>query len=160
MDVIGKRVQRAVESVLENETLVSGLDESAASALQDWGIKNVKKIAEETGDLDDERAEEAMYPKMKASRRLMSAIRVWLENESKSSAEERAALWDKIGKHAREMYGEDLHLPDAATFSAESPALFIKNLLTWFESYADGQKNGGNEDNEKKGFFQSLFGRR
>ena len=153
MNLIEKRIQRAVESVLENEALTSGLDEDAASALQDWGIKNVKKIAEETGDLDDERAEEAMYPKMKASRSLMRAIRVWVEHEKDSSTEERAKLWSKIERKAQGLYGAELKLPNAATFSEKSGADFVKDLLAWFDDFA-----AGGED-EKKGFFQSLFGR-
>ncbi len=151
IDILGKRVQRAVESVLENEGLVGGLDEAAASALQDWGIANVKRIAEETGELDDERAEEAMYPKMKASRSLMRAVRVWVENEAESSEEERAKLWAKLEKKAQDLYGEELRLPDAATFSGANAAEFVKNLLAWFENPAGADK--------KKGFFQSLFGR-
>ena len=153
MDILSNRIQRAVESVLENESLVSGLDDVAASALQDWGIQNVKRIAEETGDLDDERAEEAMYPKMKASRSLMRAVRVWIEHEAESSAEERAKLWAKIEKKAQALYDEELRLPTADTFSGVNTADFIKNLLAWFERYVD------NDDDEKKGFFQSLFNR-
>ena len=154
MDILGKRVQRAVESVLENEGLLGGLDEAAASALQDWGIQNVKRIAEQTGDLDDERAEETMYPKMKASRSLMRAIRVWVQSEAESSVEERAKLWKKIEEKAQELYDGELRLPDAATFSGASTAEFIKNLLAWFENYAQGK-----DDGKKKGFFQSLFNR-
>jgi len=153
MSLVEKRVQRAVESVLENEGLLGGLDEAAASALQDWGIKNVKKIAEKTGDLDDERAEEAMYPKMKASRSLMRAIRVWVQTESEASAEERAQLWAKIEKKAQDLYGEELNLPDAATFAGANAAEFIRNIFNWFENLSEDNKD------EKKGFFQSLFNR-
>ena len=152
MDMLAKRIQRAVESVLENEGLVDGLDEGSATALQDWGIANVKKIVLETSDLNDEQAEESMYPRMKASRGLIRAVRVWIEHEGASSAEERAKLWARIEKKARAMYDEDLELPDAATFSGANAAEFVGNLLAWFESYA----NGGDE---KKGFFQSLFNR-
>ena len=151
--MIEKRVQRAVESVLENEGLLSGLDEASATTLQNWGIKKVKGIAKSTGDLDDERAEEAMYPKMKASRSLIRAIRVWVQHEAESSAEERAKLWARIEKKAQGLYGEELSLPDAATFSGTNAADFIKNLLNWLENRAEG----GNE--KKKGFFQSLFNR-
>jgi len=153
MSLVEKRVQRAVESVLENEGILGGLDEAAASALQDWGIKNVKKIAEKTGDLDDERAEEAMYPKMKASRSLMRAIRVWVQTESGASAEERAKLWAKIEEKAQDLYGKELSLPDAATFAGVNAADFIRNISNWFENSSDD--NG----EEKKGFFQSLFNR-
>lgn len=156
MSNLANRVQRAVESVLENEGLVGGLDEAAASALQDWGISNVKKIAEETGDLDDEQAEEAMYPKMKASRSLMRAVRVWVEHEAKVSAEERVELWTKIEKKAQALYGEELRLPDAATFSGANTLESIKKLLAWFEDYAG---RGADSGEKKKGFFQSLFNR-
>lgn len=151
MDVLSNRIQKAVESVLENESLLDGLDEMAASALQDWGIQNVKRIAEETGNLDDEQAEESMYPKMKASRSLMRAIRVWIETERQASADERAQLWAKIEKQAQDLYDAELHLPDAATFSSGDPAAFIKELLAWLERYTD------NKENAKKGFFQSFF---
>lgn len=153
MDILSNRIQKAVESVLENESLLDGLDEMAASALQNWGIQNVKRIAEETGDLDDEHAEESMYPKMKASRSLMRAIRVWIENEREASADERAELWAKIEKKAQDLYDAELRLPDAATFSSGDPTAFIKELLAWFERYTD------NKDDGKKGFFQSLFNR-
>ncbi len=152
MDVLEKRMQRAVESVLENEGLVSGLDKETASALQDWGIQNVKRIAGKTGDLDDERADEAMFPKMKASRGLMRAIRVWVEHEAASSVEERVELWAKIEKYARDLYDEHLHLPDPGQFSGNNAIETIRNLLAWFDSYANGEKSG-----EKKGFFKSLF---
>lgn len=153
MDILSNRIQKAVESVLENESLLGGLDEMAASALQNWGIQNVKRIAEETGDLDDERAEESMYPKMKAARSLMRAIRVWVENERQVSADERAELWTKIEKKAQDLYDAELRLPDAATFSSGNPTAFIKELLSWFERYTDKKADG------KKGFFQSLFNR-
>lgn len=153
MDILSSRIQKAVESVLENESLLDGLDEMAASTLQDWGIQNVKRIAEKTGDLDDESAEEAMYPKMKASRSLMRAIRVWIENEQEASAEERTKLWEKIEKKAQDLYTEELRLPDVAKFSGENTAEFVKNLLAWFDDYADGRAD------KKKGFFQSLFNR-
>ncbi len=153
MNMLEKRIRNAVESVLDNESLVGGLDEISASALQDWGLKNVKKIAEETADLDDQSAEEAMYPKMKASRSLMRAIRVWVETESQASVEERAKLWLKLESKAQALYGEELKLPDVNTFSGANTAEFLKNLLAWFEDYA----YRGND--EKKGFFQSLFNR-
>ena len=152
MNLIEKRIQRAVESVLENESLLGGLDEDAAQALQDWGIQNVKRIAEDTGNLDDEHAEEAMYPKMKASRSLMKSVRIWIEHERESSEEERAKLWAKDEKNAQALYGSALALPDASTFSGANSAEFIKNLISWLDQDSD---NG----NEKKGFFQSLFNR-
>ncbi len=155
MDVLANRVKRAVESVLENEGLVSGLDESAATVLQDWGIKNVKRIAEETGELDDVGAEEAMYPKMKASRRFIRAIRVWVQNERESSVEERNKLWTKVEKRAQELYGATLSLPAPSEFSGQTSTEFIRNLRDWLEGDSSDDKGG----KENKSFLGSLFGR-
>ena len=131
MDILSKRIKRAVESVLDNEALASGLDESAADILQQWGIKNVTRIAAETETLSDDQAEEAMYPHLKASRRLMRAIRVWLQHEKDVPTEERERLWGKIEKRAKALYGDDLILPFPGDFSGDTPAEFIKNLLEW-----------------------------
>ena len=61
MDILNKRIQRVVESVLDNEALTSGLDETAAEVLQGWGIKNATSIAGKVKTLDDEHAEREMY---------------------------------------------------------------------------------------------------
>jgi len=133
VDVLSKRIQKVVESVLENESLVSGLDESASEILQGWGIKTATSAAEKTDQLDDERAEREMYPQLKASRRLMRAIRVWLQQETETLPEQRAQLWAKIEKRAKALYGEELSLPSPEQFSGGTQAEFIQNLLDWFE---------------------------
>lgn len=134
MDILSKRIKRVVESVLDNEALASGLDESTAEILQHWGITNVTRIAAETEMLSDDHAEEAMYPHLKASRRLMRAIRVWLQHENNVALEERERLWQKIERRAKLIYGEDLILPSPSEFSEDTPAEFIKNLLNWLEN--------------------------
>ncbi len=133
MDILSKRIQKVVESVLENEALVSGLDESAAEILQGWGIKTAASVAEKTDQLDDERAEREMYPKLKASRRLMRTIRIWLRQETETLPEERAQLWAKIEKRAKALYGEGLSLPSPEQFSGGTQVEFIQNLLDWLD---------------------------
>ena len=133
MDILSKRIQKVVESVLENETLVSGLDESASEILQGWGIKTATGLAEKTSLLDDEDAEREMYPQLKASRRLMRAIRLWLKQETETLPEERAQLWAKVEKRARALYGDARTLPSPEQFSGETQSEFIQNLLGWFE---------------------------
>ncbi|MBC8335808.1 MAG: hypothetical protein H8E29_11105 [Anaerolineales bacterium] len=134
MDILSKRIKRAVESVLDNEALAGGLDESAGYILQQWGIKNVTRIAAETETLSDDQAEEAMYPHLKASRRLMRAIRVWVQHEKDVPTDERERLWGKIEKRAKVLYGEDLILPSPGKFSGDTQAEFIKNLLEWLDN--------------------------
>ena len=153
MDILSNRIKKVVESVLENEALVSGLDERAAEILQEWGIKNATSVAEKTDMLDDERAEREMYPQLKASRRLMRAIRVWVQYEKDSSTEEREKLWAKVDKRAKGLYGDEISLPAANQFSGETPAEFIKNLQNWLE----GDTHQEEARKVKKTFFNSLF---
>ena len=153
MDILSNRIKKVVESVLENEALVSGLDETAAEILQEWGIKNATSVAEKTDMLDDERAEREMYPQLKASRRLMRAIRVWVQHEKDSSTEEREKLWAKVDKRAKGLYGDEISLPAANQFSGETPAEFIKNLQNWLE----GDTHQEEARKVKKTFFNSLF---
>ena len=154
MDVLSKRIQKVTESVLENEALISGLDRDAADILQKWGVKNATQVAEKTATLDDERAEKEMYPQLKASRRLIRAIRVWLAYEKDSEPEEREKLWRKVEKRAKSLYGEGISLPAPSEFSGKNSAEFINHLRDWLE--ADGKE----KDNDKKeSFFSSFFNR-
>ena len=162
MDAISHRIKKVVESVVENEALAEGLDEAAAEILQGWGIKQATNVAPKTAMLDDESAEKEMYPHLKASRRLIRAIRVWVQHEAESSAEEREKLWAKVSKRAIELYGDGISLPAPEHFAGQTPAEFIKNLRDWLEGdtqEAEVEKNDKKDNKEKKGFFQSLFSR-
>ena len=134
MDILSKRISRAVESILENEGLVSGLDEAAAEVLQQWGIKTAARIAEDTEMFDAESAERAMYPQMRALRRLIRSIRVWLQYEQAAAPQERARLWSKVESQVHKLYGRGMALPPADYFSGQAPVEFVKNLRDWLES--------------------------
>ncbi|MCP4142189.1 MAG: hypothetical protein GY755_18245 [Chloroflexi bacterium] len=162
MDAISHRIKKVAESVLENEALIGSLDRSAADVLQGWGVKHATRAAEDTHSLDDESAEKAMYPQLKASRRLLRAIRVWLEHEKEATAEERQKLWAKVEKRAQGLYGDAISLPSPSQFSGKRPVEFIENLREWLEGdtqEAEVEKNAKKDKKKKKGFFQSLFGR-
>ena len=133
MDILSKRIQKVVESVLENEALISGLDETSTEVLQEWGIKNATSVAKKTASLDDRHAEKEMYPALKASRSLMRAIRVWLQYEEDAEPEERERLWAKVEKRAKSLYGDEIPFPSATEFVGKSPAEFINNLRNWLE---------------------------
>lgn len=77
MDNLKQRTQHAAERVLENESLTSNLDDDAARVLLDWGVRCAEQIARDTFGLSDELAEEAMYPRMRALRRLLRAVNRW-----------------------------------------------------------------------------------
>ncbi len=156
MDILSARIKKNAESILENEALVEGLDESAAEILQEWGIKNATRVAEETDAPDEHSAEKAMYPQLRASRRLMRTIRVWVLYEKDSSPEEREKLWAKVEKRAKGLYDDEISLPAPDQFSGKTQAEFINNLLQWFGSDPASEVKGGKD---KKTFFQSLLNR-
>lgn len=162
MSILDNRIKKVVQSVVENEALAEGLDEAAAEVLQGWGIKQATSVARKTAALDDESAEKEMYPHLKASRRLIRAIRVWVQHEAESSAEERAKLWEKVNKRATALYGEGIDLPDPEHFAGQTAAEFIKNLRNWLEvdtQEAEVEKSDKKDEKKEKGFFQSLLGR-
>jgi hypothetical protein len=73
---ISPRQRRAAESILENESIRGGLDDSSASALLNWGVDCAKRIAGETAGLaDDDEAEEASYPRMRALRQMLQDVK-------------------------------------------------------------------------------------
>ena len=77
MDEFADRSRRAVESLLENESLTSSLDDAAAQVLLKWGTDCAKLIVSSTAGLDAASAEDAMYPRMRALRRLMRRVNKW-----------------------------------------------------------------------------------
>lgn len=82
-----KRIQRAAESILENEALTADLDDEAAKALLDWGVSWAERIASETAELDDEAAEEAMYQPMRSLRKMLRAANKWVADPQSEELE-------------------------------------------------------------------------
>ena len=78
MDELARRIQRASESILENESLTVGLDDPAAEALLDWGLTCAARIAESTAFLTEEDARAAMSPRLRATRQLMRRVKKWV----------------------------------------------------------------------------------
>ena len=70
-----QRIKMAAESILENESLGEGLNDEARSTLLSWGVARAQQITRETGDIeDDEEAQEAVYPRMRGLRTLLSTV--------------------------------------------------------------------------------------
>jgi hypothetical protein len=110
---LDKRVRMAAESILENEALRGGLEnEQAAMFLLNWGIACAKSLMLETADIeDDEEADEAVYPRMKALRKMMVAVK-----ELAGSQAQDVSAWQhsiaEIFKNAQTFYGPSWHAPD------------------------------------------------
>ena len=132
------RQRMAAESILENESIRAGLDESGASALLKWGTECAKRIAAENASLGDEdEYEQATYPRMRALRQMLNAIK-GLYRPELLPAEGRTLLAE-IVEFASVVYGPDTPLPRRIYWNsfmstqAGEPGEKINNLRKLFE---------------------------
>ncbi len=111
MDELAERVKRAAQSILENERLTSGLDDDAAQCLLEWGVACAERVASETAGMSASEAEEAMSPRLRATRRLMRRVRRWLMAPLRDAQASAAALAE-IAAQAALIYGSAFAPPD------------------------------------------------
>lgn len=102
------RQRMAAESLLDNESLREGLDEAAAKPFLDFGIRLAKSIAAGTAGMDDEQAEEFTYPRLKALRKMLGALKDFCRADGFSPR--REAL-DALLEQARVVYGDGFAPP-------------------------------------------------
>lgn len=138
---LAPRINRVVESILENESLTADLDDVAAKALLDWGVACAKVIAQSTASLDDIEAEDVMSPRMHATRRLMRLVNRQVSRQSHTDAGGGATLLTKVIEQATTIYGKDFTPPDNEQRNAflkegliSSSPQFIANLRALIEN--------------------------
>jgi hypothetical protein len=142
-----ERIDRVAESILDNERLTADLDDSAAKELLDWGLAAAKQIAQGTADVDDdEQAQEAMYPRLRATRRMMRAVNIWVTTEREGDMEGSTRALDRIFEQASIIYGRAFTPPstdqrDAFVHtqakSIDHPPQMIANLRQFLERSDD-----------------------
>jgi len=105
--MLQRRVRRVSESLLENERLTADLDDSAAQVLLDWALNLGSWIAQGTANVeDDEQAEEAMYPRLRAIRRMMRSINLWVSSQQNRDQEGSREALNRILEQAQVIYGQ------------------------------------------------------
>jgi hypothetical protein len=154
-----QRVNRAAESILENERLTADLDDASAKVLIDWGVACAEKIARSTAGLNEAEAEEAMYPRLRATRRLMRRVNNWVADRRTMDATASATALDEISTLAEIIYGGDYVPPSRARRDAflrlhfeyaDDPQQLITRLRDLFESSSDASSaNGGGKDGQE-----------
>ena len=108
---IEKRTRMAAESILENEAIREGLDESGASALLDWGVDCAVRITHDTIQLeDDDEAQEATYPRMRALRQMLEIIKSI--NKAETTRAEGVSYLKELLEKAALVYDEKESLPE------------------------------------------------
>ncbi len=105
MDALAQREQRAIESILENESLTADLDDGSAQALLDWGIACVRAVVRSSANLSDAEVEDATSPRLRATRQLMRGVRRWVVQRASLNQEADAEALEGIIDQARVIFG-------------------------------------------------------
>lgn len=114
---IESRIQKAVEDITGNESLLEMLDEDAASAMLEWGKSTVASLVKQTEGMDDAAAEAALDQRLKAVRQFMRSAGNWAAGKYTDPAD-RLQLREKLLGHAKVIYENDSQLPSAEKMDA------------------------------------------
>lgn len=123
MEALEERINRAIESILENESLTADLDDDAAKVLNDWGIACVNRIAQSITGLNNVEAEKIMSARLRAIRRLMRSVNKWIGNWQETDPEGHARRLSKVLEQVAVIYDERFSQPDDDRCGA-----FLKHL--------------------------------
>jgi|KBSSwiStaDraftv2_1062776.scaffolds.fasta_scaffold28222_4 hypothetical protein len=110
MTDFGTRLDRIVEEMTGNESLLQMLDTESATEMLNWGIATAKAIVSRTQDLDDYAADLAILPRLRAVRQTMRSIGNWAAGNY-ADPESRVQLRDKLLQNFRVIFGDDSNLP-------------------------------------------------
>jgi hypothetical protein len=102
------RIQRVIEELTGNESLLEMLDTEAATEMLNWGIATAKSIVTKTQELDDF----SLLPRLKAVRQSMRSIGNWAAGKY-ADVESRVQLRDKLLENFRVIFDEDARIPSA-----------------------------------------------
>jgi hypothetical protein len=137
---LDRRRQRAAESILDNESLTSNLNDDAARLLIDWGLFCAEQIVLSTAGMADAEAEDATYPRLRATRRLMRFVNRWIRQRLNMMPDESTTLLGRIVQQAEIIYGQSFVPPKperqrafAVMVFGDEPADIIQNLRDFIE---------------------------
>lgn len=117
MATIAERIQRVIEEMTGNETLLQMLETDAATEMLDWGKSLVTSVVERTEDMDDLAADLALLPRLKAIRQSIRWSGNWAAGQYSDPAD-RVQLRDKLMQNFAIIFGEDAKLPTADQLDA------------------------------------------
>src|SRR5215211_1736792 len=109
---LNARMERLIEEMTGNESLLQMLDPDAASEMLNWGIAIARSMLSRTMELDDFSADLAILPRLKAIRQSMRWIGNWAAGKY-ADPQSRFQLRDKLLGHVRTIFGEERPLPAA-----------------------------------------------
>jgi len=110
MAELNARMERVIEEMTGNESLLQMLDTEAATEMLNWGIATAKSMISKTRELDDFAADLAILPRLKAIRQSMRSIGNWAAGKY-TDPESRVQLRDTLLGHFRTIFGDRRELP-------------------------------------------------
>ena len=135
---IEQRLQREMQTLYGNEGLTGNMDDSSAKLFLDWAEVQVRQVVDSTVGLEDAAADEVMYPRLKAVRRIARYV-----NQAITGHGDPYELAGKLVAQARIVYGEAFIEPDIfkiqslLSVTKTEPGLFFQTLRHLLE----GEKN-------------------
>jgi hypothetical protein len=141
---IESRVSKVAESILGNEALTSYLDDEAADLFLNWAVAKGEVIARSTIGMDEIIAEEVMYPRLKALRRIARYVGRWVIGSG-----EPRDLVEKIIEQARLVYGEEFVEPDPVEkqrFAQYPPGIEQVLVVLGLKNLFEGEDDGTEEE--------------
>jgi hypothetical protein len=111
------RVQKAIEDITGNESLMEMLDEEAATEMLNWGKSTVASLVKQTDGLDDAAAEAELDQRLKAVRQFMRSAGNWAAGKYSDPAD-RVQLREKLLGYTKAIYGENAHFPSTEKMDA------------------------------------------
>ncbi len=141
-DRFEQRMRREITNLYSNEGLTSSLNDSSAKIFLNWAEKQVRKVVESTAGMDDELADEMMYPRMKMIRTIARYLNQAVEGRVAPSI-----LIDKILGQARRLHGDELIQPEGERLNSLlsmpeiDTELFIQTLQYLLEGDMDGEED-------------------
>lgn len=127
---IEARLRKTFSALAGNESMAAGLPEEAAAELLRWGEEIAEAQVRQTGDMEDEAAEEFLAPGLSALRKFLRAAGNWAAEKDETV---RADWWTRVEKNAKTLFGEEVRLPSASDLPPEADAgqilLFLKNFI-------------------------------
>ena len=112
-----ERLQKLIDEISGNESLLEMLDTDAATEMLNWGIAMAHALAKRTEGLDNIAADLAIVPRLKAVRQSMRSIGNWAAGKY-AAPESRIQLRDKLLEHFLVIFGEDANLPNSDALEA------------------------------------------
>lgn len=114
---LNERIERAVEELTGNESLLEMLETDAAEEMLQWGKTMVVSLIRQTDGVDDNAANLALAARLKAIRQFMRSAGNWAAGKY-ADPQSRLPLREKLLDQWKVIQGEEAGLPPSEELDA------------------------------------------